>query len=357
MQDYFINGQPVKTIVDLRSDTFTQPTNKMREAMANAPVGDDVFGEDPTVKRLEKLAAERVGKEAALFVVSGTMGNLVATLTHTRPGDEVILGANSHIYGHEVGGLARIGGLMPRLVDDGEGNIQPAQVLTALRGEDIHYPPTRLVCIENTHNMSGGRVTEAAQIRALAAAVHERGLKLHMDGARIFNAAVALGIPVTELTELVDSVMFCLSKGLSAPVGSILAGDAEFIARARKFRKILGGGMRQAGVIAAAGIIALEEMIDRLSEDHARAERLAAGLALIPGVEVIASNYQTNILLIDIGGTGLTASQFAGKLDQAGIRALPRSKTTLRAVVHRHIDDEDIQKTIAAFGHVRGKAR
>ncbi len=354
MQDYYINGQQAVGIVDLRSDTFTQPTGRMREAMANAPVGDDVFEEDPTVKRLEELAAQLVGKEAALFVVSGTMGNLVATLSHTQPGEEVILGANSHIYGFEVGGLARIGGLMPRLVDDQMGTIRPEQVLGALRDENIHHPPTSLVCIENTHNMSGGWVMQAEEIRALANTVHERGLKLHMDGARVFNAAEALGIPASKLTEPVDSVMFCLSKGLSAPVGSMLAGSGEFIHRARKFRKILGGGMRQAGVIAAAGIIALEEMIDRLSQDHARAGRLARALSHIPGVKTIASNYQTNILLIDIEGTGLSAKQFVEKLSGVGIRILPRGQTTLRAVVHRHIDDEDVEQVIEAFGKVSG---
>jgi threonine aldolase len=355
MRDYYVDGKAVVDIVDLRSDTFTQPTGKMRDAMANAPVGDDVFEEDPTVNRLEGLAASMVGKEAALFVVSGTMGNLVATLTHTRPGDEVILGANSHIYGYEVGGMARIGGLMPRVVDDSEGVIRPEQVLKALRGDNIHYAPTSLVCMENSHNMSGGRVTDVKETRALAEAVHEKGLKLHMDGARVFNAAAALGVEVTELTKPVDSVMFCLSKGLSAPVGSILAGDREFVARARKFRKILGGGMRQAGVIAAAGIIALEDMVDRLREDHARAKRLAKELAGIPGVSVIESNYQTNILLIDIEGTSLGASQFVEKLYELGVRVLTRSDTALRAVIHRHIDDEDIDKAIAAFRKVAAK--
>lgn len=355
MRDYYVDGKAVVDIVDLRSDTFTQPTGKMREAMANAPVGDDVFEEDPTVNRLEELAAKMVGKEAALFVVSGTMGNLVATLTHTRPGDEVILGANSHIYGYEVGGMARIGGLMPRVVDDIDGVIRPEKVLKALRGENIHYPPTSLVCMENSHNMSGGRVTGVSETRALAEIVHEKGLRLHMDGARVFNAAAALEVEVTELTRPVDSVMFCLSKGLSAPVGSILAGDSEFIARARKFRKILGGGMRQAGVIAAAGIIALEEMVDRLGEDHARATRLADGLANVSGVKVIPSNYQTNILLIDIAGTGLSAGQFVDSLGELGVRVLTRSDTSLRAVIHRHIDDEDIDQVIAAFRKVAAR--
>jgi threonine aldolase len=352
MKDYLVNGKQALDLVDLRSDTFTLPTQEMRDAMASASVGDDVFEEDPTVNRLEAIAADLVGKEAALFVVSGTMGNLVANLTHTQPGDEVVLGAHSHIYGYEVGGISRIGGLIPRLIDDSEGTIRPKQVLQALRGENIHYAPTTLVCMENSHNMSGGRVTDVAQTEALASFVHDQGFKLHMDGARIFNAAVALGVPVSKLTKPVDSVMFCLSKGLSAPVGSMLAGDAEFIRRARKFRKILGGGMRQAGVIAAAGIVALEEMVGRLSEDHARAQRLVDGLSRISGLKVIPSNYQTNIVLIDVEGTGLSSDEFVHELDQKGIKVLTRNETALRAVIHRHIEDGDIDQAVAAFRQV-----
>jgi len=352
MRDYLVGGDEPGDLVDLRSDTFTLPTARMREAMARAPLGDDVFEEDPTVRHLEELAAQKVGKEAALFVVSGTMGNLVATLSHTQPGEEVILGLNSHIYGYEVGGLARIGGLMPRVVDDSAGIIRPEQVQNALRDANIHFAPTTLVCMENSHNMSGGRVMSVEQTKALADFAHERGFRLHMDGARIFNAAVALQVPVTELTKPVDSVMFCLSKGLSAPVGSLLAGDREFIKRARKFRKLLGGGMRQAGVIAAAGVVALEEMVDRLGEDHARAKALAHGLSSVPGVKVIASNYQTNIVLIDIEETGLSSQEFARRLGERQIRVLTRTETALRAVVHRHIEDEDIDKAIAAFREV-----
>ncbi|NMB25979.1 MAG: aminotransferase class I/II-fold pyridoxal phosphate-dependent enzyme [Firmicutes bacterium] len=342
-------------IVDLRSDTFTLPTSKMREAMAKAPVGDDVFEEDPTVNRLEALAADIVGKEAALFVVSGTMGNLIATLTHTKPGDEVVLGAHSHIYGYEVGGISRIGGLIPRLVDDSQGIISPEAVLGALRGENIHYAPTALVCMENSHNMSGGRVTDVEQTKALAAACREHGLKIHMDGARVFNAAAALDVPVKRLTQLVDSVMFCLSKGLSAPVGSMLAGDREFIGRARKFRKILGGGMRQAGVIAAAGVVALEEMVERLGEDHARAKRLVDGLANIPGLKVVASEYQTNIVLVDVEGTGLSSDEFVEALALKGIKVLTRNATVLRAVIHRHVEDGDIDKALEGFSQVATK--
>ena len=352
MKDYYINGKPADGIIDLRSDTVTQPTKKMREAMANAPVGDDVYQEDPTVKHLEEMAAAKVGKESALFVVSGTQGNTIAYLTHTQPGDEVILGLNSHIYGYEVGGLARLGGLMARTVDDSNGTIRPEQIIAALRGTDLHFAPASLVCIENTHNMSGGRVMEPSEIQALAETVHQRGLKLHMDGARVFNAAAALGVPVTELTGPVDSVMFCLSKGLSAPVGSIIAGGKEFIERARKFRKLLGGGMRQVGVLAAAGIVALEEMVDRLAEDHQRAQRLAEGLSQVSGIKVADTNYRTNILLVDVEGTGLSAPEFSSRLKALGLWINPKSGTTLRIVVHRHIEDSDVDRVIEAFREI-----
>ncbi len=352
MKDYFEHDPAMAGIVDLRSDTFTLPTPKMREAMAKAPVGDDVFEEDPTVNRLEALAADIVGKEAALFVVSGTMGNLIATLTHTQPGDEVVLGAHSHIYGHEVGGISRIGGLIPRLVDDSQGIIGPEAVKGAVRGENIHYAPTVLVCMENSHNMSGGRVTDVEETRALADFCHGQGLKIHMDGARIFNAATALDVSVTKLTQPVDSVMFCLSKGLSAPVRSMLAGDREFIRRARKFRKILGGGMRQAGVIAAAGIVALEEMVERLGEDHARAKRLVDGIGHIPGLKIIGGEYQTNIVLVDVEGTGLSSDEFVQALATKGIKVLTRNAAVLRAVIHRHVEDEDIDRALAGFRQV-----
>lgn len=352
MKDYYINGKPADGIIDLRSDTVTQPTKKMREAMANAPVGDDVYQEDPTVKHLEEMAAAKVGKESALFVVSGTQGNTIAYLTHTQPGDEVILGLNSHIYGYEVGGLARLGGLMARTVDDSNGTIRPEQIIAALRGTDLHFAPASLVCIENTHNMSGGRVMEPSEIQALAETVHQRGLKLHMDGARVFNAAAALGVPVTELIGPVDSVMFCLSKGLSAPVGSIIAGSKEFIERARKFRKLLGGGMRQVGVLAAAGIVALEEMVDRLAEDHQRAQRLAEGLSQVCGIKVADTNYRTNILLVDVEGTGLSAPEFSSRLKALGLWINPKSGTTLRIVVHRHIEDSDVDRVIEAFREI-----
>ncbi|NLK07493.1 MAG: aminotransferase class I/II-fold pyridoxal phosphate-dependent enzyme [Firmicutes bacterium] len=338
--------------VDLRSDTFTLPTDKMREAMAKAPVGDDVFGEDPSVNRLEALAAKMVGKEAALFVASGTMGNLVAALAHTTPGDEIVLGAQSHIYNYEVGGISRIGGLIPRLVDDFDGVVHPQDLENALRDENIHFAPTSLVCIENSHNFSGGRVMTKEQIQAVAAVSHRHGLKVHMDGARIFNAAAALGVPARELIEPVDSVMFCLSKGLSAPVGSILAGNRVFVDKARKFRKILGGGMRQAGVLAAAGIVALEEMVLRLEEDHVRAQTLVDSLEKIPGLQVTAGKHQTNIVLVDVGETGLTAAEFVKGLAALKVKVLSRDGTLLRAVIHRHIKDGDIEQAAAAFKKV-----
>jgi threonine aldolase len=281
--------------IDLRSDTVTQPTPAMREAMYRAEVGDDVFGEDPTVNRLEQMAAERLGKEAALFVVSGTMGNLVALLTHCGRGDEAILGDCSHTFLFEQGGMAALGGIMPHLVSNQpDGTLRLEDIEGAIREDDAHFPRTRLVCLENTHNMCNGTPLTAEYTAQVARLARVHGLRVHMDGARIFNAAAALGVDAQELVRDVDSVMFCLSKGLCAPVGSLLCGSADFIAEARRARKVVGGGMRQAGVLAAAGIVALEEIVPRLEEDHVRARRLAEGLAEIPGVEV--APVTTNIL-------------------------------------------------------------
>src|SRR5579884_2357120 len=268
-------------LIDLRSDTVTHPTPAMREAMYRAEVGDDVYGEDPTVNRLEALAAETLGKEAALFVASGTMGNAVAMLTHCRRGDEIVMGDRSPIR-------------PVRTLPD--GTLDRAQLDHSFFGDDVHEARAGLLCLEDTHNMCGGRVLSAATLRELAAPARRRGLPVHLDGARIFNAAVALGVPVRELAAEVDSVQFCLSKGLSAPVGSIVAGSRDFIAEARRVRKLLGGGMRQAGIIAAAGILALTEMVDRLAEDHANAKRLAEGLAAIPTIAIEPETIETNIL-------------------------------------------------------------
>src|SRR2546423_5911472 len=269
--------------VELRSDTFTLPTESMRAAMAAAEVGDDVWDEDPTIHRLQERAAEMVGKEASLFVPSGTMGNLCALLSHTQPGQEVILEIDSHIFQNEVAGASVVGGLQLRPLDTPDGRLEPEAVRRAIRAPDIHEPSTGLLCLENTHNRKGGTCLSPKQTAALGDIAHEGGFPVHLDGARVFNAAVALRIDVRELTGPVDSVMFCLSKGLSAPVGSMLAGSRDFIGRTRRMRKMLGGGMRQAGVLAAAGLCALNEMVERLAEDHANARRLAQGLQGLAG--------------------------------------------------------------------------
>src|SRR5437868_10921314 len=271
-------------VIDLRSDTLTQPTPEMREAMARAEVGDDVWGEDPTVRRLEALAAQRLGKPAGLFVTSGTQGNLVSVVTHTRPGQEVVLDFDSHVFNNEVAGAPVIGQLQMRPTKTERGFLSPEQVREALRGPNIHVPPTGLVSIENTHNRHGGTCCTPEEIGAVAAVAHGAGVPVHLDGARIFNAAVALGRAASDFARHADSVTFCLSKGLGAPVGSVVSGGREFIARARRVRKMIGGGMRQAGVVAAAGLVALERMVDRLAEDHATARRLAEGIAKLPGL-------------------------------------------------------------------------
>ncbi|MGH2628360.1 MAG: low-specificity L-threonine aldolase, partial [Anaerolineales bacterium] len=268
--------------IDLRSDTVTVPTPEMRQAMARAEVGDDVFGEDPTVRRLEQMAAQRMGKQAALFVASGTMGNLVAVLSHCDRGDEIILGDRCHTFLSEAGGVAALGGVHPRpIATTPDGTLPLDEIEAALRGDDPHYPTSRLVCLENTHNLCGGVPIPAGYAASVGEWARRRGLFLHIDGARIFNAAVAQGVPAADLVAAADSVTFCLSKGLCAPVGSVLCGTTDFIASARRTRKQLGGGMRQAGVLAAAGIVALDTMVDRLADDHRRARELAGRLAAV----------------------------------------------------------------------------
>lgn len=334
--------------IDLRSDTVTQPTDEMREAMARALVGDDVWGEDPTVHELEALAAEMLGKEAAVFVPSGTMANLVAVMTHTQKGDEVILEADSHTYYYEVGSISAVAGVMPRVIQGTLGYVSPAQLREAMRPPNIHFPPTRLLCLENTHNRAGGIPFGPDEMDAIGIAAHELGLAVHLDGARIFNAAVALGVPATSLTRHVDSVMFCVSKGLSAPVGSLLAGSSDFIARARRFRKMLGGGMRQAGVIAAAGLVALRTMVDRLAEDHANARRLAEGLVGSPGLRVDLARVHTNMVQMHIDGPG-GAAEFAGRMKREGVLAAASGPSTIRMVTHRHITAEAVERAVAAI--------
>jgi threonine aldolase len=336
-------------VIDLRSDTVTHPTPEMREAMYRAEVGDDVFGDDPTVNRLEEMAAERLGKEAALFVVSGTMGNLVALLVHCGRGDEAIIGDCSHVFLNEQGSMAALGGITPRPIpNQPDGTLRLADIERAIRGDNVHYPRSRLVCLENTHNVCDGTPLTAEYTGQAVKLAHSRGLKVHLDGARVFNAAAALEVDARELVRDVDSVMFCLSKGLCAPVGSLVCGRADFIAEARRARKAVGGGMRQAGVLAAAGIVALEQMVDRLGEDHARAKRLAEGLAEIPGLEV--APVVSNILYFGLAdGVSKTSGDIVTGLAKQGVLLTGRRNGRFRVVTHYWISDKDIEATIDAM--------
>ena len=331
-------------IVDLRSDTVTHPTEAMRRAMYEAEVGDDVFGDDPTVNRLEVMAAQKMGKEAALFTASGTMSNLIAVLTHTQHGNEIILGSESHIFWYEVGGAAALGGVVMRTIrNDSNGQLALDDIEKAIRDKtNIHYPETTLLCLENTHNRCGGAVLTPEYTESAIQLAHDHGLKVHLDGARIFNATVALGVPVIELTKGADSVGFCLSKGLSAPIGSLLCGNKDFIERARKKRKMLGGGMRQVGVIAAAGIVALETMIDRLAEDHANARKLAEGLRRINSITVTQEKVPTNIVMFDLAPS-LPVDRFVAKLVSAGVKFTSRGGNSFRAVTNRMVNAVDIE--------------
>lgn len=342
--------------IDLRSDTVTLPTPQMREAMYRAELGDDVFGEDPTVNRLEEIAAGRMGKEAALLVVSGTMGNLVSILTHCGRGDEAIMGHMSHTFLSEVGAVSALGGVVIHTVTNRRGMLDPAEVEAAIRGQNIHHPRTRLVCLENTHNHQGGVVLTPAQMRSVAEVAHRHGLAVHLDGARIFNAAIYLGLQAQELAGEVDTVMFCLSKGLSAPIGSLVAGSEDFIAEARRKRKMVGGGMRQAGVIAAAGIVALETMVERLAEDHENARLLAQGIAAIPGLAIDLSAVQTNIVIFSPGREGLTPQGLVKALRDKGVKMLPFSGGRIRAVTHYGLEREDVQAALAALEEVMAEA-
>ena len=339
--------------IDLRSDTVTLPTPAMREAIYRAELGDDVFGEDPTTNRLEKMAAERMGKEAALLVVSGTMGNLVCTLTHCRRGEEVILGDRSHTFLYEAGGMSTLGGIHPHTIcNQPDGTMRLEDIEGAIRGSNVHFPRTRLICLENTHNRCYGSALTSEYIDSVAALAKEHGLSIHLDGARIFNAAIALGVDVKELTANVDSLSFCLSKGLSAPVGSVVCGSSEFIAEARRARKVLGGGMRQTGVIAAAGIKALEEMVDRLAKDHENARRLAEGIARISGLSIEPAKVQTNIIYFELDEDRMTPKELVTELDKKEVKLLSVGARRLRAVTHYGISAEDIDLTVKALGEV-----
>ena len=344
----------MESIVDLRSDTVSHPTPAMREAMYRAEVGDDVLGEDPTVNRLEAMAAGKMGKQAGLFVPSGTMGNLVAVLAHCQRGEEAIMGNLGHTYLFEAGGISALGGVFANtLPNQPDGTLNLDEVRSAIRGLDIHQPLTRLLILENTHNRCGGVVLTAAYMQAAGEIMHSKGLKLHLDGARVFNAAAALGTKAADLAAPADSVTFCLSKGLCAPVGSVLCGSAEFIASARRIRKQLGGGMRQAGVLAAAGIVALEQMVERLPEDHARAKRLAEGLAGIPGIEFPLGKPQSNMVFVQLNqNLSLTASEVATRLVSHGIKVGVTGPRMFRMVLHYWVDDSSIDRTLKAFQEV-----
>ena len=343
-------------MIDLRSDTVTHPTSEMLEAMTQAKLGDDVFRDDPTVQELEERAAALVGKEAALFVPSGTMGNLVALLTHTSPGDEIILEAHAHTAIGEGGGLARIAGLMPRLIPGVEGAMPLEAIEAEIRGGEEpsgHLARTGLVCLENTHNRAGGIPLTVRYTREVCELAHRYKIPVHLDGARVFNAALALGVDVKELTCPVDSVMFCLSKGLSAPIGSVLAGSKEFIDKARGYRQLLGGGMRQAGVIAAAGIVALKRMIDRLKEDHDNAALLAERLRRVPGLKV-PHRVCTNIVYVEIHHPYYDAFRLQDKLAERGIEVIAFDKSTIRLVTHFGISREDVLTAAEAFEELLG---
>ena len=343
-------------VIDLRSDTVTLPTPAMREAMYRAEVGDDVFGEDPTVNRLEAMAAERMGKEAALFVVSGTMANLVSLLTHCGRGHEIIVGDLAHTFLYEQGGSAALGGIhVHTLRNQPDGTLDLREIEGAIRADNIHFPRTRLICLENTHNRCGGVPLTPEYTDAVGDLARRHGLAVYLDGARIFNAAVALGVDVRELTRGVDTVSFCLSKGLCAPVGSLVCGTRDFIAEARRNRKIVGGGMRQAGIIAAAGIVALEQMVDRLAEDHENARRLALGLAEIPGISIDPAQVRTNIVIFDLVAERPTPAEFAARLSADGVKVLALGER-IRLVTHYGIDAADIDKALVAIRKVMQEA-
>ncbi|MBV9599176.1 MAG: aminotransferase class I/II-fold pyridoxal phosphate-dependent enzyme [Chloroflexi bacterium] len=342
--------------LDFRSDTITQPTQAMREAMRTARVGDDVFSEDPSINALEARAAQIFGKEAALFVTSGTQGNLLALLSQTHPGEEVIAEAGAHMANSEVGGAARLGGLTVRTVVGRAGKISPEQVASTVRPENVHFARTTLLAVENTHNNAGGTILRAEEMDRLAETARSCGLKIHVDGARIFNAAIGLGVEPLRLARHADTLTFCLSKGLSAPVGSVLVGSNAVIDEARRYRKMIGGGMRQAGVLAAAGLVALDTGIGRLADDHRRARRLAEGLARVPRVSIDLASVQTNIVRFDIAGVGLSAAGLAEGFQQHGVRISGGPGTGVRMVAHRHIDDASVDLALEAMVSIAAKS-
>ena len=349
--------------IDLRSDTVTQPSDEMRRAMADAEVGDDVYGEDPSINRLQERAAGLLGKEAGLLMASGTMSNLVAALTHCQRGDEIVMGDQAHMFWNESAGASALAGAQIRLVpNDPQGRIDPDDLQGAIRPKgNVHMPPTTLVCLENTHNRCSGGVLTPEDTRRVADVAHAAGAQVHLDGARIFNAAVALEVPAKELVKDVDDVSFCLSKGLSCPVGSVLCGSREFIVGAHKWRKMVGGGMRQAGILAAAGLVALESMVERLAEDHANARRLAQGLANIDGISVDPDTIHTNIVIFEVDESVGAANEVIDALAEEGVLVTYPGEQSLRMVTHRHIDGADVDDALGRVSSVvrqlKGRAR
>jgi threonine aldolase len=347
-------SKPTTPAIDLRSDTVTKPSPEMRRAMFEAEVGDDVYAEDPTINRLEKRAAEIFGREAALFVPSGTMGNQIAIKLHTQHGEEVICDERGHIFNYEMAMMAHFSGVVPRTVATDDGILTWDHVKSKLKGKSYHAAKTGLVSLENTHNMGGGTVTPLAIFAEVCDRVHEAGLPVHLDGARVFNAAVALGVPVAELTAKADTVMFCLSKGLGAPVGSLLVGTAELMDRGRIYRKALGGGMRQAGILAAAGLIALEQGPEKLAEDHVIAKFLAEGLTRIPGIKIDPAKVQTNILICNISGTGMTSAELSRRLAERNVLANGVGPELIRFVTHLDINRDQCAEALEAVASICG---
>jgi threonine aldolase len=342
----------MKKVIELRSDTLTKPGAEMRTAMAEAEVGDDVFGEDPTVNRLQAKAAELLGKEAAIFVCSGTMANQSAIRAQTQHGDEIIVDKNCHTFNYEAGGVAALSGVLVQTLEGQRGILKVQQIEDAIRPPDHHFAPTRLICLENTHNRGGGAIYPIEEIVRIHKLARQRGLSMHLDGARLFNACVASGVEARDYARYFDSVAFCLSKGLGCPVGSLVVGSAELIERVHRYRKMFGGGMRQVGILAAAGLYALDHHISRLKEDHDNAKRLATGLHGLEGVTVNPDEVETNIVIFDVGGTGRDAESVCEALRNQGVLTFAISKTRVRAVTHLDVSRDDIEEAIERIHQV-----
>lgn len=341
----------MSVLIDLRSDTLTKPTAEMRQAAFEAVVGDDVYQEDPTVRELEETAAQMMGKEAALFVPSGTQGNQIAVLTYCKPGQEIILDADAHLFYYEGAAISAFAGVQPRTIKGTAGIMDPEDIRAAIREDDIHMPETSLICLENTHNRAGGAIIPLENMQAIYGIAQKANIPVHLDGARLFNAAVASGIEAKEFAAYTDSVQFCLSKGLGAPIGSILAGSEKFIQKARKWRKTMGGGLRQAGMIAAPGLVALRTMVNRLEEDHTNAKTLATGLKHIKGLR-IENDVETNIVLVNTVETGMNAQQFVELLREKDVLAITYGPNTVRLTTHYDVSKEQIEVVIDKLGRV-----